>query len=251
MIPYAVKDFRDEAQYPDWERAAFYRWEFLRRNAEYQRYFETHNGPDDAPPELWHVRMRDLSARFGIRTLLDPRDDEPFAGAFYWQRGIRRGVGVILDGDEIAKSTAAAIERAKRDIERGRSHIALDALIDHLEWQQVDHLRGTVLIAVDVTIPLDPQIAEARKLIEKRRADAGQGRAVRRAQTEKWPSYLRILDGRAAGASFIEIAEVLSRDEPAYTYDYATAGDRIKKSYQQAVDLTERFGVRGFGSWGK
>ena len=68
---YPIKDFRDPRQYPEPGAGnRMLRWEFLRRNPEYQAYFAAH-----CTERATHERFLELRSRFGIRSLADPRID--------------------------------------------------------------------------------------------------------------------------------------------------------------------------------
>lgn len=69
---------------------------------------------------------------------------------------------------------------------------------------------GEVALVFDYNLPLEPQLRAAKSHLE----DGYEWRELpkqRRAQPDKWLTYLRVLDGRAEGASWSELAAVLPK----------------------------------------
>lgn len=67
-------------------------------------------------------------------------------------------------------------------------------------------------LRIDLTRPLTPQFNRFRKLAaEAQKSWSKGGKVSRRLRTDKWPLYLRVLDARASGASYSQIAHALLR----------------------------------------
>lgn len=68
---------------------------------------------------------------------------------------------------------------------------------------------GMLRFDFDLSKPIEPQLRNAREVLREFQADE-MGRLVqRRERPEKWLSYLRVLDGREAGASWTRLAGIL------------------------------------------
>lgn len=94
------------------------------------------------------------------------------------------------------------------------------------------HFLGTV--EFDLRFPLQPQLKSARRLLEAqaRFFDIPDNLTRQRGRRTDYVALLRILDGRAAGATFRAIASVLwPRQEP------ISAADRARKAHAEALEL--------------
>ena len=77
---YPIADWLDESSYPDPEKlnGPEFAWEYIRRNPEYQKDFETCKNP----PSLrykWNLISKWFREGHGISKMLDPKEDKPRA----------------------------------------------------------------------------------------------------------------------------------------------------------------------------
>lgn len=217
MTAYAINDFRDAAKYPTRSTLKAWRWEFLRRNAEYQAFFAEHNVGGYVPG----------CERFGVTQLVDPRDDLDSANE-------ESAAVVTLAPGIVTLPTHASIDQRRRALRvRFSSELALQNVLDFTSEIQ----SGTNVVAVlDRALPIEDQLAAIRRTIERMNADERVEPIFQRPHVDKWPSYLRILDGRAQGATFSEIAGALHPGE-------SEAQDKTRKAFDAAIRLTQTFGV--------
>jgi len=91
-----------------------------------------------------------------------------------------------------------------------------------------------VALQFDLRKPIPAQIAEAKMyLIDRQRAQIGKKVQYKKI-TDNWLRDLRVLDAKASGASWSEIAQALSRPDQA---DH----DWVRKAHAAAVSLTLEF----------
>jgi hypothetical protein len=182
-------DWRNPDEYPlpeglePWEWA----WQFLRRNPDYQADFHAaldrfwareddfsqlvaeRNGPEFKPDSIPNVECRH---KWYVEYYLDPEIEQPTVDPF---------LGFV-------------------DLYMANTHL----------WPLQNH---EVLVRFDLRRPLPRQLKRALAVMEPRQTNmAARGRLKLRRpnlQRERWPLYLRLLDARAAGASYREIAAEL------------------------------------------
>jgi len=174
-------DWRDATQYPDPETTSMaqWAWEFLRRNAEYQKYFVDSvkamltSDPSD-PTE------QELPRKYGLARMVDPA--EPFS-----EKIILRNLGCPHYAWYHPENPATVALTASEP--------------------------GDVVMKFNVRYPLAAQVKWAKHILERFRAlnkDAGFTEPIDpRAQIRKYPFYLQLLDARAAGVSAREIAKAI------------------------------------------
>lgn len=71
---------------------------------------------------------------------------------------------------------------------------------------RLDLSSGEIGIRFNCDRPLGPQLAAAKKMAEQAQIARHGYKLGEREQPDKWPTYLRALDARAAGASWSDIA---------------------------------------------
>lgn len=104
----------------------------------------------------------------------------------------------------------------------------------HVEWRSHDEMvkdqaAGRFTLAFDVSKPLGEQIEGAEATLRSLQQEFFGIVPERRRQIVKWPSYLRVIDGRDAGASWKELAEaVFDRQSPHLARDTHTAASRLR-----------------------
>lgn len=209
-------DWKNEAEYPDDKKTSGeqFAWEFLRRNPEYQKDYEKFkNNPEDFPYDTSHEfydlyfdedeSTNKLAHRWGIKEMVDPSKSRPENLMF-------------LKGGVVAYSPGISDYDSDHDCDPNLDH---DCDLDNKdifteEWTLSPRGRlGEVLIKFDLNIPLNQQIESAKKslvaLKEKFEDEFNIDKKGNRAQKYLYPEYLRILDGKEAGADDEEITRII------------------------------------------
>lgn len=221
MTAYPIKDFRDHSQYPLRNGLNAWRWEFLRRNVEYQALYQAHKA-DVVPPAAVHD--------FGIRSLFDPMDDNAY-------RGFLEPAGII------GLPTFETVEKWKK-VPGYTAERALHSILKTLtEFQRT----GQTLVMIDRALPIEPQLEAIREQISTRAELDQEKPPLRNDRRGEWPSYLRILDAMASGADTNEIAATIYPGTDNYYPDFA-GRKRVKKAAERAKFLAATFAARKFAS---
>jgi hypothetical protein len=190
-----MKNWRDLEDYsftddlPPWRWA----WEFLRRNPEYQADFQ------------------DAIRRFNARE-----------GEYAAEAEILDAIGDFIPTDGWVKSVPSMQVHEKwllwfylnpeLDVPDNSPFVEFGNLY---LWEEGRRPLQDyeVLVRFDLRFPIKPQWAFARERLGRRkRTKSTRGdfrQRVPRNQPKKWQLYLRLLDARAANASYVEIAAVL------------------------------------------
>jgi hypothetical protein len=228
---------------PDWRYADPYlnmaawdmdrwRWEFLRRRADYRADFEAASiAVEPASPDfsgeqpdngLWLIgdgmRVWPFPHRraenYGLMEFYDPKISDWMSMGPSWNSGVIYGPshGVrdivtegwgfeeVVDSNlvsftfDLSKPLAPQLSEVKAELEMSQSLMRLTLL------EQVELAYGPAYAETEET-PLDELLD---KLNKKLRAP--------KHHVEKWPSYLRALDAREIGASWSEIADIFFQD---------------------------------------
>jgi hypothetical protein len=82
----------------------------------------------------------------------------------------------------------------------------LQEIIKNIASTSMELGSNEVAVIFDLTKPLEPQIESARELVRSQQREALGKLTQSRRAPEKWLGYLRALDGRAAEASWRQIA---------------------------------------------
>lgn len=215
MNAYPIHDFLDESKYPLWEGIAAWRWEFLRRNADYQAAFER-DGQTMPPPPSCRV--------FGLRSFPDPRMEYPQVSSHFHSGGSlsQRPIPTLADLETWRSRPGFDPERALRSV----------------LWSVEERLRmGLHFAMIDLTVPLRPQFAAIEKLAQARPV-------VERMHPEKWRGYLRVLDGAAKGLDADAVAAVMHPNESnEYASGYAPRR-KVEQALARARELCLTFAIR-------
>jgi len=214
MSAYPIKDFRDAAQYPNHQGLNAWRWEFLRRNEEYQALYQAHKDDIHPPTAVWN---------FGIRSLYDSGFDNAYRG-FLPLAGIV-GLPTFEDVDKWKKKPWYTAERAL--------HSILGTLAE------LQYCGGTI-ITIDRALPLEPQLDEIREQVAIKNELDNEKPPLGNLRLSEWPAYLRVMDARAAGADFDEIAAVIY-PKTDNTYPDHAGRKRAIKADERARFLVETF----------
>jgi len=178
---------------PDWSKPGGYpsadalrdewHWEFRRRHDDYRKDWIAHvqvtiRGPAESPNariESALAAMPDCLEKWGTSNLVDPRIG--WAGLPPILRLIALPHG--FHNIELVPDRAT---RVTTNVVPGRKETAR-------------------LVQFDVSGPLGPQLKAAEQFLK-----IEQGKPIEpRAHTDKWPTYLRVIDARSAGAKWREI----------------------------------------------
>jgi hypothetical protein len=219
MADWGLPDWKDATKYARFDHWDFYRWrwEFFRRRSDlrtyfdarseetYQRYKNLNDKPFPEPNEPGFCAIVDVDARneFGYSALPNPRiGDQPFETLWTWTGD---GAGNIIHGDW----------------EGGSVGELLDAIGLQLSDEQAFILAGSrthkraivgeteIAITFDLDKPLEPQIVHARQILRDEQKLRHEKLLQKRRRQELWPAYLRVIDARADGATWSQIANIL------------------------------------------
>ena len=194
-----LPDWHDASAYPDPEdtSAMQWAWEFLRRNPDYQKDYQTHGGPYVPSENLWKKYNLDTHSSFP-----DPALPHPFVRTDLG-RGVYAMEPLRFRGNVLRTHQPGQVGRSNYDTE--------------------------AFIRFDVSLPLAAQITAAEKHLG--RLQKKMGAKNKRKRITKYQSYLRILDAEASGAVRSEIAAELYPQMPnEYTHrkgDETVAKDLI------------------------
>jgi type VI secretion system activator RovC-like protein/transcriptional regulator len=237
-------------------------WEFLRRNADYQREWEQllargaadeiirQEGFTRDHPHLYiysqpYSQPPLESQKWGLVVYCNPKTPQPRSLCF------PRSFGRIISGSQLKylqrKSGPPDPMVIKRSIRGGLlEHFRRDTTVTRHDLRRQSYplwLEQEQAAAIfDLSQPLDPQLkvvgASLRRHQKNYREKDEIAYKVPRRHVENWVRYLRALDARAAGASLDDIAEVLL---PYYSNAYLeyTGRKRAVDTLQQARTLVD------------
>jgi hypothetical protein len=211
--PYPIRDWRNAALYPQAETEGVpWRWEFLRRHPDYQSFYGKHAGRDLTRTERAHVLVQ-----FGAERFDDPMLDATPASTPTTSDGatVPSATGRDVGGVEFIGSPGATIRPERMAF-----------------W-------------IDRTLPLTPQLDKIRRAVAEANAVENTTPSMANANRSAWPDYLRILDARAAEATFDEIAASIYPLAP-NTYPEYKGRDRARYAHKQAMNLLRDFAIGQF-----
>ncbi len=211
--PEWLPDWRDASRY-DLQKAAqnHLRWEFLRRNAEYQRDCEAL--PGKALKQKWNITTAAL---------------QPYQE--YHREHDKDGS--YIDFPDIASESFPHYYFSFSE--------AYGAVADHLSsggekfdrWLESD----LAVMVVDVSAPIREQMQALERILVDRQKTT-YGRKIRKGHNvdeSLYVFYLRVFDGFTAGATASEIAKVLIPEE--LENDYDAALNRITHAKKRAEGM--------------
>jgi len=196
-----IADCRDESTYPNPEKmnGPELAWEYIRRNPEYQKDFETCKNP----PSLrykWNLCSKWFRKRSGILKLLDPKEDKPRGLISYLKYG-----PIIFDGP-------------------GQNAQITSPLVHKNELGAVFNLDQ----------PIAPQIKSIKDALEreqdKRGIKVSSSRPHRRAHLIFW----KILDAKAQKVSEEEIRKIFKFKKS--DYDAEVEVNQLKDRLRDACN---------------
>jgi hypothetical protein len=188
MSDWGIPDWLDPVSYgaPNrWPRNRW-RWEFVRRRDDVRAAF-------DEQAESCHRHWSQFAGKEGF-PVAHLRPDEP---GFTAMHPLALTLGLPrLPNPRISDQPWSVI--AFQDWE--------DSVMMHVSEYPPD---GFKRIDFDLSKPIEPQLAFAKVVLKEEQA-LEHGKAIqKRRHPKKWLTYLRILDGRAAGASWADLTAIL------------------------------------------
>ncbi|MGR3512747.1 MAG: hypothetical protein ACU0GG_08280 [Paracoccaceae bacterium] len=192
MNDWGVPDWKkpDAIQSHDWCETRWY-WEFLRRRDDLREDF-------DAKAQAWYQREAEQHRRAPNIFPAPLQIDEPgfrvsteliWEGKVEWLPNPRIGNQPFYNGwfrNHPEQLTAFAVLSPPEDRHR---------------------------IDFNLSAPIEPQLKRAAETLKTHQKERSGRLLQRRRHVSKWVTYLRVLDARADGASWSEIAEILEHTE--------------------------------------
>jgi len=214
MTARPIHDFRETDAYPLWRGVTAWRWEFLRRNEEYQAAFDLDGGA---------IPVRGSCLRFGLQSLPDPAMEYDQIQHCFESGG---SFGFQLP-------TLADLEKWK-----SRPGFNAERVLRSVLWSvEVRQRTGLHFAQLDLSVPLRPQFEKIEMLAQARPK-------VERMRPEKWRTYLRILDGVAERLSLDEVAAVMyPHERNDYQSGYAPR-KKVEQAMARARALCTTFAIR-------
>lgn len=219
-IPYPIKNYLIDEQYDFSESLERWRWEFIRRNPEYQSFYEKHK--NYSHPREWSDVWK-----FGLRGLPDPKND----------------MGLALISTQIGFIELPSYRRYAEDKKRDwyTDERYLHGLLQSLTRFQSNHMQLAVL---DLSIPLDLQVKKIKEDLKSKQEYEEISMVIKNYRFSDWKEYLRILDANYSGLDESQIAEQLYPGVENIYPDYS-GKKRIIKALQRADYLIKNFATGG------
>ena len=229
MNEWGIPDWRVATAYGDvakWHKMRW-RWEFYRRRDDLRVYFDANaeqtyqeclkycNSPNAAykgrvlkPDEAGFAAQGYLDEvlKFGYASIPNPRISEQTSDAIFpvfdWPGSISTYYGLKT-----------------KDVDGNAAPITLE--------------DNQFAVIFDIDKPVAPQIESAKRALELRQDMKHGQKLQRRRHPDKWLTYLRVLDARKEGATWAEIAEILTQT--------ARTEQSARDTWNQANDLCFNF----------
>jgi hypothetical protein len=203
---WGIPDWRDARAYgavKNWNENRW-RWEFTRRRKDYRADFDRYADesyahalelykkfkPDGRrarsdqilkPTDSGFTATMPGPRKYGLNGLPNPRiSDQPFYVIMF---GTTYGCAVLGEGKEFLSGGQGV---------------------------SIDLPEGSMAITFDLALPIKPQLKGLQPFLEDQQKLIHGKVISRRRHPGKWLTYLRVLDGRAAGASWSELTAALS-----------------------------------------
>jgi hypothetical protein len=233
---WGLPDWRDEAAYgliSGWSKHRW-RWEFSRRREDLRAYFDNWCEPSDKyvdangkRPEKEGFCHLDARSEFGYWPLPNPRTGDHTRDLLWPHVGT--GVCNEMVGSQDHGKIGGMLDAIGVTVTDEQEFV----LHEFRGYRYARVKENQMALTFDLDKPLEAQLAQAKislELYQKQR----HGVAVqRRANPEKWLTYLRVLDAREFGASWAEISTILK-------YKAATP-HAARDSWKQARELCFNF----------
>ncbi|MCP0916752.1 hypothetical protein MUB05_09120 [Acinetobacter indicus] len=219
-IPYPIKDYFVDEQYDFSESLERWRWEFIRRNPEYQAFYEKHK--NYSHPSEWSDVWK-----FGLRGLPDPKND----------------MGLSVLSTRVGFIELPTYRQYKKEIKKDwyTHERYLHGLLRSLTEFQSKHMQ---LAVIDLSIPIDLQIKKLKEDIKFREEYDEINMVIKNYRFSDWKEYLKILDAKYSGLDESQIAEQLYPEVENIYPDYS-GKKRIIKALQRSEYLINNFATGG------
>lgn len=204
---WGLPDWRDPTAYGDTDEWNLDRWhwEFLRRREDVRALFLDHadwtyencksdptydpsrggDGPTPCEPGFWAMFPPEIETGLKLVGIPNPSiSSQPFLRTLFLDHQVRITVSIAETDDALNES--------------------------HLH--QVSLKKNGACVEIDLTLPLVAQLDRAKELLEeaqRKLIDAGLVKLDRGRNPGTWFKYLRVLDGREAGATWKDIGRVV------------------------------------------
>ena len=193
MADRGVPDWRDADPYPEVETTTIRQWwwEFTRRRPDYRNLWESAR-PLEGEAHRYAPDVDEFRLKFELSVIHDPALS-------------------LSDWDLMHYRYPKNYSRSPREYlaeQWGKPGVEQSAAIAEHRGKLADE-RGHRLYNFDLTQPLGPQFARAEHYLKLVQEELYGKAATRRPRQANWANFLRVLDGRDAGASLAEIAVVL------------------------------------------
>jgi len=193
MADWGVPDWRDASAYPKAETTATreWWWEFTRRRPDYRRLWQGAH-PLEGETHRYAPDVDEFRLKFELTLIHDPAlalsdwDLKFYRHPKNYSRSPRELLAERWSKPGAEKAAAIAEHRGR---------LAED--------------EGHLLYNFDLSHPLGPQLEQAERYLKLVQEELFGKVGPRRPRPDNWTNFLRVLDGRDAGASLAEIAVVL------------------------------------------
>ena len=230
MTDWGLPNWRDASAYGDTKRwhLAQWQWEFLRSRQDVRVYFVEHGKQSYLDQLANDEQIRALLPALGavFQNRMPKFDDPEYAFKLDEEAALKFGL-THLPNPAISRHPRYALLMYNGVPELGR---AFPRMGKPTQLLVQPHQVG---LAFSLDHPLEPQIESAKGLLRSLQSERHGKPLQKRRHPTKWLTYLRVLDGKEAGASLSEIAEILP----------ATAGtdQTARDVWQQAHALCFNF----------
>ena len=193
MDDWGVPDWRDAERYPDVETVTIRQWwwEFTRRRPDYRALWKQAR-PIEGQAHRYASDVDDFRLKFELSVIHDPALSLSDWDLMHFRYS-----------NNYARSPRERL--AEQWGEAGAEHSA--AMAEHRG--KLAEESGHRLYNFDLSRPLGPQFAKAERFLKSVQEELYGKSVARRPRRANWRTFLRVLDGRDAGASLAEIALVL------------------------------------------
>lgn len=218
-------DWRDPSAYPapkSRPSGVNWAWEFLRRNPKYLSDLKRLKEQQNKVEELWRNTLK-----AGISGIRKRRPDT-------WPPSLRTAESEVTRLIEAMRAEYGLCD-GPMPLCPSESIISTELVFEvhsMLFYLSHDKLkRHERAVKIDLTLPLDPQLQQAKKILmfEKKSLDIGDVRQ----QERLFPEYLRLLDAEKAGATQDEMSKVIYPHIKNNHPDFS-GRDRVKKALRAA-----------------
>jgi len=234
-----VPDWRDRPTYEGLASLTdtLWRWQFLRRHAEYRQDWKIH---------AQGTYERELSCYGGNVERVLPLDHPDFkADIVYLAVNHTRALEEVINFNEACERLdryglrgcgmpAPWIDRPSKIFFDETDGAVLEGTGDKIGPLRVS--LGQAMYMFDLKKPIAQQIKKAAKKLIGIQRFRMRKKVDQRLHRELWPDYLRILDARAEGITFSKMGQTILRVK-----DYDAAASRAKKAHDIAAHLAFNF----------